>query len=316
MKDNRYKPIAITDKFYHLGTPSYPVYLSLGKEAMIIEGGIGVIAALIVDQIKELEVSPDRIKYIALTHTHSDHIGAVPYLKKVWPHVKTIGSAVAVNLLRDQSVIKEHMVMEKNRTKILLKKGEINEPAPVIEDPVFDVEIIVHEGDTIDLGSGTKWKVYETPGHSPCHTSYCEESEKVLALGDATGFYVPEKDMFWPNYFSSLEDYCNSIKKLFGLSAQKGVLSHNYIIKEDVEQYLIRAMRATESYHKEMLNRLEAGEDPEEIAMEKALWVNTLTDEHPFEIMYILSRVLIKRSRAAAENGNLFSISNGVLNRR
>jgi hypothetical protein len=37
--------------------------------------------------------------------------------------------------------------------------------------------------------------------------------------------------------------------------------------------------------------------------------VNTLTDEHPFEIMYILSKVLIKKSEVAAGNGNLFTMN-------
>ena len=308
MRDNRYKPIAITRKFYRLGTQSYPVYLSVGDAAMIIEGGIGAIFPLVEEQINELGISPRRIHYIALTHTHSDHIGAIPYLKKLWPHIKVVASSVAANLLKVEDMIKEHVVMEQTRAKILMAKGEITWPVSIIEKPVFNIDIIVNEEDKIDLGSGVKWRVFETPGHSPCHTSYYEESEGILAIGDATGFYVPQKDIFWPNYFSSLENYCDSIRKLFELSARKGVLSHNFIIQEKVGLYLKKAMQATESYHKEMLSRLEAGENPEEIVMAKARWVNTLTDEHPFEIMYTLSKVLIKRSRAAASNGNLFSI--------
>jgi glyoxylase-like metal-dependent hydrolase (beta-lactamase superfamily II) len=308
MKNNiqQHKPIAITKKFYRLGTQSYPVYLSLGKEAMIIEGGISGIADLILKQLKELEIEPGKIRYIALTHTHSDHIGAVPYLKKLYPDIKIIASSLAAELLKSEDVVKDHVVMEEERTKILIAKGEITWPVSKVDNPVFNVDIFIKEGDAIDLGSGVKWKVYETTGHSPCHLSYYEESEQILALGDATGFYVPEKDLFWPNYFNSLEEYCNSIKKLYALSARLGVLSHNYIIRDNVGQYLKKAMQATKAYHKEMLARLEAGEDPEDIAMEKARWVNTLTDEHPFEIMYILSKVLIKKSQAAAGNGNLF----------
>jgi 2-aminobenzoylacetyl-CoA thioesterase len=308
-KIQQHKPIAITNKFYRLGTQSYPVYLSLGNEAMIIEGGISGTADLILKQLEELDVQPKKIRYIALTHTHSDHIGAVPFLKKLYPHIKVIASPLAAELLKSEDVVKDHVVMEEARTKILIGKGEITWPVSKIEKPVFNVDILVKEGDTIDLGSGVKWKVYETTGHSPCHLSYYEESDQILALGDATGFYVPEKDLFWPNYFNSLEEYCDSIKKLYALSARRGVLSHNYIIQDNVGQYLKKALQATKIYHKEMLTRLEAGEEPEDIAMEKARWVNTLTDEHPFEIMYILSKVLIRKSQAAAGNGNLFTIN-------
>jgi 2-aminobenzoylacetyl-CoA thioesterase len=305
---NIFKPVKITGNFYRLGTPSYPVYLSVGTDAMIIEGGIGAIANLLDDQLAEVGISPERLRYIALTHTHSDHIGAIPHMKKLWPHIQTVASPIAVKLLQEKTVIKDHVAMEKVRTKILLAKGEVKEPIVIEEHPVFNVDVIAKEGDVIDLGSGVKWTVCETPGHSPCHTSYYEEAEKIVSIGDATGFYVPEKDENWPNYFSSLEAYCNSIRKLYALSAKIGVLSHNYVIEGTVAEYLRKAMKNTEIYHHEMVRRIAAGEPPEDIAMEKAKWVNTLTDEHPFEIMYTLSKVLIKRSLAAKDKPGLFSL--------
>jgi hypothetical protein len=35
--------------------------------------------------------------------------------------------------------------------------------------------------------------LYDMAGHSPCHITLSEEKEKILALGDATEFYAPEK---------------------------------------------------------------------------------------------------------------------------
>ena len=197
----------------------------------------------------------------------------------------------------------------KNFSQILIKKkGEIAELPPRLENYVFDVDLVVKEGDRLDLGSGIVWTVYDTPGHSPCHISLCEEGDGTLVIGDATGFYVPEKDVFWPNYFNSLEAYCNSIRKLSALPARTGALSHNCVIKGGVGHYLQRALGATESYHMEMLERLDNGEDTEKIALEKAKWVNTLTDAHPFEIMCSLSKVLIKRSQSAVGKENLFTM--------
>ena len=175
-------------------------------------------------------------------------------------------------------------------------KAEIDTLPEPIEDYAFKVDSIVKEGDTIDLGGGIVWKVYETPGHSPCHIALFEEKEGTLALGDTTGFYVPEEDVFWPNYFESLERYCNSIRKLAALPAKRAVLSHNAVIEGDVRGHLQKAMHATEQYHNELLERLAKGESAEEIAMEKARFVDSLTDIRPFKIMYDLSKVLIKNS--------------------
>ena len=75
-----------------------------------------------------------------------------------------------------------------------------------------EVDLVVHEGDSIDLGSNVSYTFYDVPGHSPCHITLYNEREGMLVIGDTTGFYVPEKDVFWPNYFYSLEAYCNSIR--------------------------------------------------------------------------------------------------------
>ena len=98
-------------------------------------------------------------------------------------------------------------------------------------------------------------------GHSPCHISLYNRSEGILVVGDATGFHVSEKDVFWPNYFSSLEDYCSSIEKLATLPSRIAALSHNGVISGDIKSYLQKALKATENYHQEMLERLGNGED-------------------------------------------------------
>ncbi len=307
MIDN-YKPVLIAEGFYKLGTPSFPVYLSLGEDGMIIEGGTGGVAAIIVEQLRTLGVEPKRIKYVALTHTHTDHIGAVPHLKKVLPHLETVASPVAAKLLANGGTMKEFLRMDRILAEIMLAKDRIAGLPQQVDGYVFEVDRIVGEGDSIDLGSGVSWAVYETPGHSPCHISLYNESQGIVVVGDATGFYVPEKDTFWPNYFNSLEAYCESIRKLAALPARRGVLSHNYVIEEDVAGYFRKALGATESYHREMLARLGKGEDTEEIALDKARWVNTLTDDHPFDIMYSMAKILLRRSQAEADKNNLFSL--------
>jgi hypothetical protein len=56
------------------------------------------------------------------------------------------------------------------------------------------------------------------------------------------------------------------------------------------------------------MERIKAGEDAEKVALEKAVWVNSLTDIQPFEVMHNLSRLLIKRSRAYAGKHGQFTL--------
>ncbi len=294
-------PVRLTPHLYKLGTTQFPVYLSVGEIGMLIEGGTGATTQMIVEQIKSLGFSAEKIKYIALTHTHADHIGSIPRLKNMWPWIKVIGSIKGAEILKNNGILKEFLWIDKNIAELMKKRNEIEKVPEPLQEYDFAVDIIVKEGDRIELGDGVIWHVYETPGHSPCHLAYYEEKEGSLIIGDATGFYVPEKDVFWPNYFDSLDKYLASIRKLSELKAKIGALSHNWVVKEDLEGYFKKAIEATLAYHEEIIRRIKRGEDKESIAIEKANWVNSLTDIQPYKVMLNLSRLLIRRSLEAAE---------------
>ena len=135
-----------------------------------------------------------------------------------------------------------------------------------------------------------------------------DENEGTLVIGDATGFYVAEKDALWPNYFESLENYCHSIQKLSTLPADRLVLSHNGVVATGARAYFEKVMKVTEAYHMEMLERVAKGENPEAIALEKANWVNSITDIQTFEVMYNMAKLLIKKSHTASKKHNLFTL--------
>jgi len=279
----------------------------MGDKGMILEGGTGATFPIIVDQVRELGIEPERIGYIALTHTHPDHIGAVPHLKKLWPHLKLVAGGVAAKQLQNEEVIKEFIRMDRTITEILLIKGDIDQWSAELDNPVFEVDVVVGEGDKIDLGSGMVWTVYETPGHSPCHISFHNERDGILVIGDSTGIYEPDKEVFWPNYFHSLEEYCNSIRKLAALPARIGARSHGGIVGEP-RRYLQTVMKATEAYHREMMERLAKGESPEQIALDKAKWVYTFTNLQPFKLIHGMTGLTLRLSQAADGKEGLFDV--------
>jgi glyoxylase-like metal-dependent hydrolase (beta-lactamase superfamily II) len=210
--------------------------------------------------------------------------------------------------LQREEFLKNFIEMDRTITEILLVKGDIDWWHEEPETPVFEVDVIVKEGEKIDLGSGMAWTVYETPGHSPCHISFHNEKDGILVIGDATGIYEPEKEVFWPNYFQSLEEYCNSIRKLAALPAKIGARSHGGVVEGEPRHYLQRVMKATEAYHRELLDRVAKGEDPEEVILKKAKWVYTFTNLQPFKLIHIMTGVTLKRSQAVADRNDLFDI--------
>jgi len=300
------KPVKLTDRFFQLGTPFFPVYLSIGDEAMLIEGGTGGAFNLILEQLKEVGVEEEKIKYIALTHSHGDHIGLVPHLIPRWKHTKLAASDKAAELLKNDKVIKGFLDMDAFIAERLKSIGETNDLAPEADDVEFNVDMIVDDGDKIDLGSGVVWNIKKISGHSPCQIALYEENEDTLVVGDAAGLYFPKADAFWPEYFISLEQYCNTLHQLSELPGKRTALSHFGVVNSDSKKFLKRSLNATEAYHNEMIERTRKGEDPDVIANEKAKWVLTNHNYMTFEITEQMCKLLIKRSQKDADKENLF----------
>lgn len=303
----KHEAIQVTPHLFQLGVSRFPAYLSMGEIGMIIEGGTGPTTDIIVSQIESLGIDPTSIKYIALTHTHADHVGGYPRLRKLWPHVKIIASPTAAKLLQGENFVKEFLRSDKMIGDILIEKGDIQKMPPDIDEYRFDVDWIVEEGDKIDLGHGIVWEVFSTPGHSPCHISLFEEKERHLVAGDMTGFFDPktEEDVFWPNYFQSLEFYCESIKRMAEVPAERVLLSHNGVVHMDVKTYMKKALRATEAYHQELVERLAHGEDIKAISSEKRDFVISLGPLAYSNVIEILCNLLTKNSQKESEKAPL-----------
>ncbi len=300
-----FEPIEITPGFYQLGTPFFPVYLSLGDDAMLLEGGNSGTFDLIVSQIKTLGIDPKRIKYLALTHVHADHIGALPRFKAIWPHIRVVAGEKAPEMLVKEKAVQQVIKMDQSIADIMHEKSEISCLPEKHEHFSLPLDEVVAENDSIDLGGGVCWTAYNTPGHSPCHIAWREEKEKILAIGDTIGFYSSEYDTFWPNYFFSLVEYTKSIRKLAGMSAKWIALGHSGVIKGNGKDFFQKAMSATESYHLEMMDRISNGEDPEAIAGEKAEWAFSISDHMPAKAQMPLCRLLIKISEKESEHPEL-----------
>lgn len=305
MSTRIFEPLKITESFFQLGVPEFPMYLSKGSSYMLIEGGTGATVDIVVQQLKQLKIDPEQIGRIVLTHSHPDHIGGFPRLRKMWPEVKIAASAVAKETLSSPELLKQFLFVDKAIAKIMVKKGEIESVPEPLESYDFSVDEVIGEGDTIELGSDIAWKVYSIPGHAPCHIALYEQKEQTLVIGDATGFYSPQRGVWWPNYFVSLEKYCRSIQKLVSIPAKRLALSHNGVVENDPD-YLRKALKAAQAWHLEMLQRTQQGEKPEEIAEDKAQWVDSFAGIMPIQIQKEMCVLMIKRSLKDADKAGLF----------
>jgi len=265
--------IRLGQDLYQLGTTKFPVYLSLGEAGLLLEGGTSATAGLIARQVASLGLAPERIRYLALTHTHADHIGAVPRLRQLWPHLELVAGPKAAAHLASPQALEQFLPADRMIQKIFVNNGQLDAPLPELEHYDFRVDRVLAQGESIDLGRGVVWTAHQTPGHSSCHVAYHAAGQGVAALGDMTGYFDPGLDLIWPNYFASLRDYLASILRLAQLSARLALLSHNGAVHGELSEFMHKALAATRVYHHQLCQRLADGEDQAALCRQEAQWV-------------------------------------------
>lgn len=164
------------------------VYIIVSEnEAMVIDPGGE--ADKIISKLDELNAN---LKYILLTHCHSDHIGAVVELQKAK------GGEV--------------LISEEDGKAI---NNPIRNLAPFMGYKVEKIKVdrFLSEGDTIDLGD-EEFEIIETPGHTKGGICIYSAKQKILFSGD-TIFKGTHGRTDLPS--ASYLDMQNSINKLMKL---------------------------------------------------------------------------------------------------
>ncbi len=293
-------PIEIADNLWMLGTRQYPVYLFKSEaEGTLFEGGISAVGPVLQGQLQDLGVGPGAVKQLIVTHAHPDHVMAVPAIREMFPAIRVLASPIAAKTLAVEKAISFFCKMDQTLIQNLSAAGLIDgqhEPAAVPEMKIV-VDQPVGEGDSISV-DGTTLDVVETPGHSDCSLSFYDAAHGVLIISDATGYYMPEHDDWWPNYFSSYPFYLNSMRRLAAVGAELLCLSHNAVIKgaEDVSSYFQRAIAGTEQYHERIVAEVKSGKTVRDLAGELGAEVHARTPLMPVEFFQKNCSILVKKS--------------------
>jgi len=293
-------PVELTDGLWMLGTNEYPLFLARGAgECTIFEGGTGAMGPVLSRQLAELGIAPETVRQVVVTHAHPDHVMAVPMFRQAFPGISVLASEAAAKTLSAEKAISFFQQVDGALTGALLKAGAITEQdrPKALEDKQIVIDHIIKEGDTIAVEAGG-FTVLETPGHSDCSLSFHDPERGILIISDATGYYIPRHDYWWPNYFTGYATYLDSMRRLAELDAEVLCLSHNGVIRgaEDVKAYFSGAIAATEDYHQRIIERAKAGEEPRRIAEELGSEVYEKTQLLPVDFFQKNCSLLVKQS--------------------
>ena len=293
-------PLEITDRLLMLGTNEYPIYLVRGEgQSAIFEGGVGSMGPLVLEQMEALGVDRDAVAQLVVHHAHPDHVMAVPLFRRTFAGLAVLASEAAAGTLAVEKAIGFFQGIDEALTGSLLKLGLITEAhrtAPLDENKIA-VDRTVKEGDVIAV-DGFSFNVLQTPGHSDCSLSFHEPNERILLVSDACGYYMPEHDAWWPDYFSGFGAYLQSMERLAGLGAEILCLGHSAVVQgaEAVGDHFRRSMEAARAYHQRIVDAVKSGGAVRELAEGLGSEVYEKTPLLPLEFFQKNCNLLVKQS--------------------
>jgi glyoxylase-like metal-dependent hydrolase (beta-lactamase superfamily II) len=296
--------VEVAAGLWMLGTTAYPLYLVKGRrEGAIVEGGISALGPLLFRQMEQLGVGAEFMRQLVITHAHPDHVMAVPLLRERFPGIKVLASQIAATTLAGERTLAFFLKIDDALTASLCRSGAISDADRLQPSgpPSIAVDRIIQEGDAIEV-EDIAWKVLATPGHSDCSISLHDARGRVLVISDASGYYMPERGSWWPNYFSGYGSYVASMERLKALNAEVLCLSHNGAVcgGADVDSYFDGALAATRAYHQRIIAEVGAGKPARQVAEELGAEIHAQSGVLPVEFFQKNCGMLVKQSLSYA----------------
>lgn len=238
------------------GNPFYPSYIIKGKEKhLMIDAGINLMGPAYIASLEKVFGDKNALDYVFATHSHFDHVGSIPYLKRKLPHLQAGAFDRVGELMKKKSVL-DLMTFLSNIQRELFQS--IVEEEDVYIEPV-DFKFNLKEGDRFDLG-GVTCEVYEVPGHTTDSLAFFIPEIGALFAGEAYGIPEGDKDgQVQVEFLSSYDDYVSSLDKIIRLQPKLIGMAHLWVFTDDdATGFLQRSREATPKYRKLIETYLDA----------------------------------------------------------
>jgi 2-aminobenzoylacetyl-CoA thioesterase len=231
----------IVEGLYALADIDLPAWLVTAETPALFDAGITFMGPAYLKEIRKVLGDENRLRWVFITHAHFDHSGTAPYLKRCIPGLKVAASRLASEIFRKPNAI--HLIQSLSRDFEEQYKTMFGS-----EDIRFDsleVDRILEDGETVDLGGGCTFRVIATPGHTRDGVSFYFPNIKALICGEAAG--VPDRNFkIHPEFLASYKDYVSSLQKLAALDVEIIMLSHFYVLTEsDAREYMKKSLEST-----------------------------------------------------------------------
>jgi glyoxylase-like metal-dependent hydrolase (beta-lactamase superfamily II) len=224
---------AIQNGLYRITTPfdttgTMFVYVLKGERAALIDTGVADSPTQVIQPaLAEIGMTLREVELVLTTHAHLDHSGGNDEVKRA--------TGARIHLHTDDLQRAESTEAEAEAHTAPLRS--MGFPPDVIQErgdrvqrlggERIGADVLLADGDVIDLGAGVRLRVVHCPGHTPGHVAYLWEAEGIAFTGDSVQGQGSRAGGY-PLYFDA-PNYRRSIARLQGLDCRMLCLGHAFL---------------------------------------------------------------------------------------
>jgi len=264
--------------------------LILGSsKTALIDCGMSYCSDLLIRNIKE-ELQTRPLDYIFMSHTHYDHIGALPFIKQEWPEAIVFGAEYAKKVFEKPRAIETICSLNVNAWELYGSSGVRDIPPEG-----FTVDQIASDLDRISLGE-EEIVVLETKGHTDCSLTFVLEPQRIMFLSETTGVLESPIKMHIA-ILKKYKDAMASLEKCRSYGAKRIVSPHYGIVPECFNETYWDLFFQEAEERRIFLFELFQRNSSEEEALEAYTdhyWVDALKAEQPKQAFLLNAVNIIK----------------------
>jgi glyoxylase-like metal-dependent hydrolase (beta-lactamase superfamily II) len=234
-------PGKITDRIWLVGRRESCAYIvGGGQDYALLGGAMAYASPDVLEQLNRFGIDEDKIHRIVVLHSHFDHCGMVPFLKRRWPWAVVTASARSNELLQKPNVVASIAAFN----QAMMAQSGLTDSAEErdLRFDGIDVEAVVGEGDVLTC-SDLSLEILDVPGHSSCSIAIYIPQEKALFASDAGG--IPFGDKIFTAANANFDLYQQSLEKMAGRDVAIFMAEHYGALSgPEGQQFLSNAMAA------------------------------------------------------------------------
>jgi glyoxylase-like metal-dependent hydrolase (beta-lactamase superfamily II) len=264
----------VKEGLWFLGREETGVYLLEGnKESMIISGGMSYIVPDLLQQMTDFNIDEGKITKLLILHSHFDHVGIVPFMKRRLSRTKVYASERAWEILTMEKAISTINEFSRTVAKRMRREDVYSNFDLEWRDDVTGK--VVRDGDHLDLG-GVTVSILEIPGHSSCSIAAYVPEWKALFPTDGGG--IPFRETFITSGNSNYTKYQEGLEKLKSLEVEYYCADHyGYVTGEEAREFVPKTIEMAKKHRAQLEEAYRSTGDIDEAA--KAM-VNSFYDEN------------------------------------